>query len=271
MIEVIAPGPLATLQDLGRQGWAALGVARSGAFDRAALRLANRLVGNPDDTAAIEVTFGGLAVRLTDPATIALTGAVCPGAPDWNVPVTLPRGATVALGAPGEGLRSYVAVHGGVAVGSVLGSRSTDTMSGLGPPALRAGDLLPVGAATGPISGAHAVAPRRPAELGVRLGPRDDWFTPAARDLLVRACWTVRPDSDRIGIRLAGPELIRSRADELPSEPTLPGAVQVPPDGRPILFGPDAPVTGGYPVIAVVDDLDPAAQLRPGQLLRFRA
>ena len=99
--------------------------------------------------------------------------------------------------------------------------------------------------------------------------PREDWFTAAARGLLLDAEWTVRPESDRVGLRLAGPALERARSGELASEPTLPGALQVPPDGRPIMFGPDAPVTGGYPVIAVVTDLDPAAQLRPGDTVRF--
>jgi biotin-dependent carboxylase-like uncharacterized protein len=271
MIEVLEPGPLATVQDLGREGYAALGVPRSGAFDRASLRLANRLVGNPDGSAAIEVTLGGLRVRLTGPATIALTGAVCPGAPDWGAAVSLPAATEVRLGAPGSGLRSYLAVRGGIDVPVILGSRSTDTLSSLGPAALRRGDVLPVGsaAATG-VVGASAAEPSRPQTLPVRFGPRDDWFTAAARAALLAADWTVRPDSDRVGVRLDGPALERSVTDELPSEPTLPGALQVPLDGRPILFGPDAPVTGGYPVIAVVVDLDPAAQLRPGDVVRFR-
>jgi len=270
MIEIVAPGPLATVQDLGREGYAALGVARSGAFDRGALRLANRLVGNPDDSAAIEVTLGGLSVRLAEPATVAFTGAVCAGAPDWGAPVSLPAGTLIRLRAPARGLRSYLAVRGGVDVAPVLGSRSTDTLSGIGPAPLRAGDVLRVGAATAPVVGAGAAEPLRPDVLTLRFGPRDDWFTAAAKSALLATEWTVRPESDRIGIRLAGPELERARRDELPSEPTLPGAVQVPPDGRPIVFGPDAPVTGGYPVIAVVTDLDPAAQLRPGDTARFR-
>lgn len=271
MIEVITPGPLATVQDAGRTGYAALGVARSGAFDRSALRLANRLVGNPDDAAGIEATLGGLHLRVNRPVTIAFTGAVCPGAPDWGVPVSLPAGADIRLGPPASGLRSYLAVRGGIAVEPVLGSRSTDTLSGLGPPPLRAGDRLPIGEPVDALVGASAAEPARRAVLRVRFGPRDDWFTGDARRLLLSTGWTVRPESDRIGIRLAGPALERARDDELASEPTLPGAIQVPPDGRPIVFGPDAPVTGGYPVIAVVTDLDPAAQLRPGDVVRFSA
>jgi biotin-dependent carboxylase-like uncharacterized protein len=269
VIEIVAPGPLATVQDLGRSGYAALGVARAGAFDRAALRLGNRLVGNPDAAAAIEVTLGGLAVRLLAPATIALTGAVCTGAPDWGAAVSLPTGASFRLAAPERGLRSYLAVRGGVAVPPVLGSRSTDTLSGIGPAPLRAGDRLPIGVSADALVGASAAEPAFRTSLPVRFGPRDDWFTAAARDALLDATWTVRPECDRVGIRLDGPVLARSRTEELPSEPTLPGAVQVPPYGRPIVFGPDAPVTGGYPVIAVVTDLDPAAQLRPGDPVRF--
>ncbi|MFN2562285.1 MAG: biotin-dependent carboxyltransferase family protein [Jatrophihabitans sp.] len=270
MIDVLAPGPLATVQDRGRVGFAALGVARSGAFDRAALDLANRLVGNPGDAAAIEMTFGGLHVRLADPATVALTGAVCPGAPDWGAAVSLPQGAEIRLGPPPEGLRSYLAVRGGLAVDPVLGSRSTDTLSGLGPPPLRAGDRLPVGGLSGALVGATSAEPSlRDPVLPVQLGPRDDWFTVEARHSFFATAWTVRTESDRVGIRLDGAPLERARDEELASEPTLPGAVQVAADGRPIVFGPDAPVTGGYPVIAVVTDLGRAAQLRPGDVLRF--
>jgi allophanate hydrolase subunit 2 len=106
VIEIVRPGPLATVQDLGRPGHAALGVPSSGAFDRAALRLANRLVGNPDGAAALEITLGGLELRLHRPATIALTGAVCPGAPDWDAAVSVPGGTVVWLGTPASGLRS---------------------------------------------------------------------------------------------------------------------------------------------------------------------
>lgn len=269
MIEVLEAGPLATVQDLGRSGWAALGVPRSGAFDRAALRLANRLVGNAEDTAAIEVTLGGLAVVARDAVTVALTGAACPEL-DWGVPISVRAGDTIRLGTPRAGLRSYVAFRGGLEVFPVLESRSTDTLSGLGPAPLMAGDVLPVGSAADMVSGA-AAAPRSPSGvLDVLLGPRDDWFTAAALDLFATHEWTVRPDSDRVGLRLDGPALERSRGGELPSEPTLPGAVQVPGDGRPIVFGPDAPVTGGYPVLAVLADLDQAAQLRPGDTVRFR-
>lgn len=271
MIEIVEPGPFASIQDGGRLGFAGLGVPRSGAFDRGALRLANRLVGNAADAAAIEVTLGGLVLAVRDAVTLALCGAPCPGL-DWGTARTLQPGTSVRLGHPAVGLRSYLAVRGGIAADPELGSRSTDTLSGLGPGALRRGDSLPVGSAwAGEVSGASAapVPPRR--NLRVVLGPRADWFTAQALTRLTGASWVVRAESNRIGVRLDGPRLDRARSDELTSEPTLPGALQVPPDGRPILLGPDAPVTGGYPVIAVVrdDELDIAAQLRPGDPVTF--
>jgi biotin-dependent carboxylase-like uncharacterized protein len=275
VIEVVDPGPFATIQDAGRAGYAALGVPRGGAFDRAALGLANRLVGNRATAAVIELTLGGLTVVVHDAATIALTGAACEGNLDWGAARSVPAGHTVRLGAPRSGLRSYLAVRGGIAATPVLGSRSTDTLSGLGPTPLRSGDRLTVGTDhAGPVSGAVAAA-AAVAECVLRIvaGPRERWFVPGAPELLQQAEWTVRPDSNRIGVRLDGPRLDRANPAELPSEPTLPGALQVPPDGRPILLGPDAPVTGGYPVIAVVidADLDLAGQLRPGDRVRLRA
>jgi len=271
VLEVLAPGPLATVQDGGRTGYAHLGVPRSGAFDRTALHAANRLVGNPPDAPGVEVTLGGLVLRLHRAVTLALTGAPCAGL-DHGVAVTLPAGAVVRLGVPRAGLRSYLAVRGGIALPPVLGSCSTDTLSGLGPVPLRAGDRLAVGREPpSPVDGSLVPAAATVTRLRVVLGPRADWFAPDAPGVLAGTPWTVRPDSDRIGVRLDGPPLRRVVTGELPSEPTLPGALQVPPDGRPILLGPDAPVTGGYPVIAVVraSDLSAAAQLRPGDRVRF--
>lgn len=274
MIEVLQAGLLTTVQDLGRPGYAAVGVPRSGAFDRGAAALANRLVGNASKAALLEVTLGGLHIVLRHAATIALTGAYCEGRRDWGVAVTLRAGSEVRLGTPVTGLRSYLAVRGGIDVEPVLGSRSTDLLSGLGPAPLSSGDLLAVGTSVvGAVSDAFAPphAPHEPLEIVA--GPRDDWFVADALELLTTRSWTVRGEADRIGIRLDGPRLERDDAHrgELPSEAMLPGALQVPPDGRPILFGPDCPVTGGYPVLAVVcsADLDSAAQLRPGDAVRF--
>jgi biotin-dependent carboxylase-like uncharacterized protein len=282
VIELLAAGPLATVQDLGRPGLADLGVSRSGAFDRGALRLANRLVGNDESAAGIEFTLGGLVLRLAGPATIAFTGARCELSGHrggWNAALSCPAGSVISAGTPVTGLRSYLAVRGGLAVAPVLGSRATDTLSGLGPEVLATGRQLPVGTAVAGEPGDFAVDPA-PATgtptLRLAAGPRAGWFDADSLRRLFDSPWQLRPDSNRIGTRLAGaalrlrPEAERAAA-ELPSEPTLPGAVQVPPDGQPIVLGPDAPVTGGYPVIAVlpVTELDLLAQLRPGGELRF--
>lgn len=272
MIEIGSPGPLATVQDLGRPGYRELGVGQSGAADLAAHRLANRLVGNAESAATIEFTLGGLAIEFRQAGTIAFTGARCPGAPAWNAALSLAAGSRLALGSPATGLRSYLAVRGGLALPRVLGSRSTDTLSGLGPAPLRAGDLLAVGTdQRGSPSDAAALRDRSERPLRILLGPRLDWFDPAASALLAGNAWSVLPDSNRIGVRLTGPALRRGRAGEPATEPTLPGAIQVPPDGRPILLGRDAPVTGGYPVVAVLlaSELDRLGQLRPGAEVRF--
>jgi biotin-dependent carboxylase-like uncharacterized protein len=262
VIEVLNAGPLTTVQDQGRAGYAALGVPRSGAFDRSAAALANRLVGNPASAALFEVTLGGLELRCVDAVTLAVAGAACGGI-DHATPVSVPAGAVVRLGVPARGLRSYLAVRGGVLAEPVLGSRSTDLLSGLGPPRVRAGDEFVVGAQPGdPVSSSDAATV--PSLLRVLPGPRLDWFAESAFDQLCLTPWQVRSDSDRVGVRLDGPALVRIERGELPSEATRRGAVQVPPDGLPIILGPDAPVTGGYPVIAILADLDAAAQLRPG-------
>jgi biotin-dependent carboxylase-like uncharacterized protein len=262
MIEVLSARPLTTVQDEGRSGYAALGVPRSGSFDRASAALANRLVGNPTSAAVLEVTLGGLILRCTDALTLALTGADCTGI-DHATPVSLSAGTVIRLGSPRHGLRSYLAVRGGVIVEPVLGSCSTDLLSGLGPRPIRAGDILAIGPQPhAPVS--SVAAARVPAPFRVLPGPRLDWFAASTFDQLCSTQWHVLTDSDRIGVRLGGATLSRIRDGELPSEATRPGAIQVPPDGRPIILGPDAPVTGGYPVIAVLADLDAAAQLRPG-------
>ena len=281
MLTVLAPGPLATVQDRGRPGYAVVGVPRSGAADASAAGLANRLVGNTDAAATLEVTAGGLRVRAERTVLVAVTGAPAPVTVDgrpapFGAPLTLGPGAELALGTPAVGLRSYLAVRGGIDVPRVLGSRSTDTLSGLGPPPLRAGDLLPVGSLRGEepfVDVAPMRAPSSAPVLRVLPGPRRDWLEPAAWTALTTQPWAVTADSNRVGLRLAGPALARARDDELPSEGLVPGAVQVPPDGAPVLFLADHPVTGGYPVLAVVvtADLAAAAQLRPGDTLTFRA
>jgi biotin-dependent carboxylase-like uncharacterized protein len=280
-LEVLSPGPLATVQDAGRRGLAHLGVSASGAADQRSLRLANRLVGNPEGAAAVEATLGQLSVRFDTSAVIALAGAPCPArvnglAVSMYAPVRVRAGAVLELGVPETGLRTYVAVSGGIDVPPVLGARCTDTLSGLGPPVLGSGSRLPVGAPVGPPP-AIDLAPQAayPAEMRVRLllGPRDDWFTPQALATLTTGRYTVSHECDRVAVRLSGPVLTRRVDEELKSEACVRGAVQVPPSGQPIVFLADHPVTGGYPVIGVVaeDDLHLVAQARPGQQLVFRA
>ncbi|MBF5030117.1 biotin-dependent carboxyltransferase family protein [Micromonospora sp. ANENR4] len=284
MIEVLRAGALTTVQDQGRPGWAHLGVPRSGALDPAALRLANRLVGNDEDAAGLEITMTGCALRVTRAVAVALTGAPADVVVEWPAgaaqrrpgdvgrPLALPAGAVLHVGPARAGVRTWLAVSGGIAVEPVLGSRATDTLSGLGPPPLRDGDRLPLGTPAGPPAPVDVpVTGPVPDELqlSVRPGPRQDWFTPEALDLLCRAAYTVSPDSNRVGARLAGATLTRAVAGELPSEGLVLGAVQVPPDGRPLVFLADHPTTGGYPVIGVVDDVTALAQARPGTTVTF--
>jgi biotin-dependent carboxylase-like uncharacterized protein len=280
VIEVIRAGALTTVQDLGRPGYAHLGVPRAGAVDEPALRLANRLVGNPEGAAALEITVSGCVVRVRHAAVLAVTGApprhvkVDGRAVDSHLALAVPAGAVVEIGAARAGLRSYLAVAGGFTVPAVLGSRSTDTLAGLGPPVVRDGDVLPVGSPAGPpppVEVAPYPVPAGAVVLRVDFGPREDWFTPDALVTLTTATYRVSPLSNRVAARLAGPPLRRAVPDELPSEGVVLGAVQVPADGLPLVFLADHPTTGGYPVIAVVvaDDLPLLAQARPGSEVRF--
>ncbi|MFD6098869.1 biotin-dependent carboxyltransferase family protein [Nocardiopsis flavescens] len=279
-LEIVATGPMATVQDGGRFGHAALGVGRSGAADADSYALANRMLANPAGAAVLEATLGGLRVRARGPVTVAVTGAPVPLTVDGrgaavNTVLCLADGAELAMGAPTRGLRTYLAVRGGVDVPPVLGSRSTDVLAGLGPDLPVPGAVLPVGpppvgfpnidlAPVPPIGGPETV-------LRVVPGPREDWFTGAALKTLLTLPYEVTPRSDRVGARLSGPVLERAREGELPSEGMVPGSLQVPPTGEPVLFLADHPATGGYPVIAVVRtaDLPRAAQARPGTAVRF--
>lgn len=278
-LTVVEAGPLTTVQDLGRRGFAHLGVPRSGALDVAAARYANRLVGNPPDSAVLETTLGGVVLGVSAPTTLAVTGAPAAVTVDgrprpFAEPVRLAAGETVTVGPAVSGLRSYLAFSGGVEAPRVLGSRSTDTLSGLGPPPLADGVRLPLGEPVGAPHGADVpVVLRYPDSVRVRLvpGPRTDWFTEEALDRLASATYTVTPHSNRVGLRLDGPTLPRRWTGELPSEGLVLGAVQVPASGKPLVFLNDHPTTGGYPVVAVVapEDLATCAQLRPGNHVRF--
>lgn len=274
-------GLATTVQDLGRPGFGRYGVPPSGAADRGALRRSNRLVGNDSRAAGLETLLGGLEFSLDGPAVVAVTGAagvilIDGDSHPANTALAVPAHARVCLGIPSAGLRGYVAIRGGLAGPTLYGSRSAAPSLGLGT-ALVDGDTLTVGrAGTGAVELGEAPPPlpdgTTPVRLSALFGPRDDWFPAEAVDLFVGQTWRVSPDTDRVGVRLLGAPLGR-RGGELPSEPVIRGSVQVPPSGEPIIFLADHPVTGGYPVIAVVDDpdTDVLAQCRPGQPLRFVA
>lgn len=273
-LTVVQTGPLTTVQDAGRFGQGALGVGRSGACDRAAYRLANRLVGNDDGAAVLEVTFGGLVLHAHAAVVLVLTGARCEGTPH-NAPLALAAGEQLTLGAPVSGLRTYLGVRGGIGVPMVLGSRSTDLLAGLGPDVLAVGDRLPIGRGVGQMPGVD-VAPVQEPEAGelmvhVQAGPRRDWFTDDGWERLVNHRYTVAAESNRVGLRLDGPMLERANSGELASEGMVRGALQIPASGTPVLFLADHPVTGGYPVVAYVVDneVDRCGQLRTGQAIRF--
>ncbi|MFF4604687.1 biotin-dependent carboxyltransferase family protein [Streptomyces sp. NPDC001339] len=276
---VVRAGALTTVQDLGRPGHAHLGVPRSGALDEPAHRLANRLVGNPESAATLETTLTGCAVRVRTATTVALTGAPCPVTVDgrpapWGAPVHVPAGAVLDAGPATHGLRCHLAFAGGIDTEEVLGSRATDLLSGLGPEPLTDGAVLPLGAPYAPPAGADAVPHPGPVTellLPFLPGPRDDWFTDSGLRTLSTGRFRVSPAGNRIGLRTEGPALERARPGELPSEGMPLGALQVPPDGLPVLFLHDHPTTGGYPVIGVVPEryLARAAQAVPGTPVRF--
>ncbi|MGV8848468.1 MAG: biotin-dependent carboxyltransferase family protein [Propionibacteriaceae bacterium] len=273
---VVAPGALTTIQDSGRPGYAAMGVSPSGAFDRGAYEAGQRLLGNPDGVAALEVVLGGLRVTATSSTRAALTGALVAASVGGREVrhgelFVIEPGEELALKHSSAGIRAYVSFAGGIEVPRVLGSRSTDTLSGLGPAPVRAGDVLPLGASDGsqPAHVASLTLPTNaPVTLDVLPGPRSGWLT----DPELAGEWTVSPASNRVGVRLSGPIVGLHRTGELPSEGVVRGAIQVPPGGQPVIFGPDHPTTGGYPVVGVLTDAscDELAQLRPGQRVRLR-
>ncbi|XTR51209.1 5-oxoprolinase/urea amidolyase family protein [Pseudarthrobacter sp. So.54] len=291
-LRIVSPGLQSLIQDLGRYGHSGLGVSAAGALDRASLRRANRLVGNAPSAAAVETVAGGLSVQAVGDQVLAVTGAPSdlsietPAGEDhepaWrSVPMATPfallDGEILRLGAPESGFRSYLAVRGGVDTAPVLGSRSTDTMSGIGPAPLAAGQLFAAGGeAESGVVGHPELQPDFPGAgvtvLDVVPGPRADWFDAAALASFCGQDWEVKPQSNRVGMRLQGTPLQRTRQGELASEGTVAGALQVPPEGLPVLFLADHPITGGYPVIAVVIDsqLDLAAQVPIGGKIRFR-
>jgi KipI family sensor histidine kinase inhibitor len=299
-LRILAPGLQSLIEDLGRPGHAGLGVSAAGALDRSSVRRANRIVGNQPSAAVVETVAGGLRVQAVGDQVLAVTGA--PSALTVLTPSDVPDaggtdhqhaerirhvpmatafalldGEILTLGPPERGFRSYLAIRGGVVADAVLGSRSTDTMSGIGPAPLAAGQLLAAGAATcSNVVGNPELQPEFP-DAGVTVldlvpGPRDDWFDADALESLCAQDWLVTPRSNRVGMRLNGEPLRRSREGELASEGTVAGALQIPPEGQPVLFLADHPITGGYPVVGVVVDhqLDLAAQVPIGGRIRFR-
>lgn len=279
-LTVDSVGVLALLQDRGRRGLAHLGVGQSGAADRASYDLANRLVGNQPGAPCIEVALGRMTFTVHAPALIAVTGASvsisCRGrSQGLNTAFAAGAEDRITLGTPTQGLRTYIAVRGGVLGECVLGSMAWDTMAQLGTPPLRAGDVLRIGhcASDWPATDFAPVAALHSGSLTLPLilGPRDDWFSDEAVTRLGSHEFTVTSDADRVGIRLHGPELPRRRHGELASEGVVLGALQVPTKGRSTLFLADRPVTGGYPVIGVVPEVavNAAAQAVPGTRIRF--
>ena len=264
-LEIVELGWSTTVQDAGRPGWAAVGVPPSGALDASLRALLNRLVGNPEDAAVLE-TAGGLRLRAAAACVVATAAEAAPRAlrPGEELVVDPARGH----------LWGYLAVRGGLALTPVLRSVSQDTLSGLGPPALEAGQRLPIGRdpRTPVVVDQAAVVDAGTRRATVWPGPRLDWFAPDALQQLVTTDWTVSADVSRVGVRLDGPPLRRIIYAELPSEGLVTGAIQVPPDGRPVVMLADRPTTGGYPVIAVVDPAGVriVAQRRPGSSLRFQ-
>jgi biotin-dependent carboxylase-like uncharacterized protein len=280
MIEIARAGPLASVQDLGRPGWRDRGLSLCGALDEFALRAGNLLVGNVPGAAGLEFTLGAATLRFHADTCIAVTGTDAdasldgrPVRPWWRVRVK--AGQTLKLAAPRERMRSYVTVAGGFDLPDMLGSRSTDLKGGFGGldgRALRDGDRLPLNACPAlPVRTVGLRPPEWTPTVRMLPGPEHEDFSTAAREAFWAADWTVTPQSNRMGYRLAGPVLERERGGELASHGVLPGVVQVPPSGQPIVLLADAQTTGGYPKIGVVirADLWKLGQLRLGARLRF--
>lgn len=260
-VVVVEPGIATTVQDLGRPGLAHLGITPAGAVDPALAGLLNRSVGNASDAALLE-TVGNLVLEARSAVTIATSR--------HGAPLVLRAGQRVAL-PPGGGRQwHYLAVRGGIGTPTILGSRSHDTLSGLGAFTLEPGTQLPIGEdPTDPIADVVPV-PGLAESARIAAGPRADWFAGDPLRALTAGPLTITASS-RVGIRLRGVLLVRVRHDELPSEGLVRGAVQVPPDGDPIMMLADHPTTGGYPVVAVVhpDDVATVAQHSEGTSVRL--
>ena len=286
-LRIIHPGMLTTVQDLGRPGHTALGVSPSGAADTISLRVGNRLVGNADGAAALEMTLQGGEFGFDSAMAIALAGATARASlisggseqvlASWSVAIVR-AGDRLRVGPMLSGARSYLCVPGGICVDPVLGSRSTHVATGLGPRPLGAGDLLPIGIGSRPPrelpAGARRLVTEAIERRTLRITARDD--DPAMAALATALCdrpFTVRDRSDRQGIRLAGALSTGAGSrGRMITEGLPPGAVQLPESGEPIILLADRPTTGGYPVIACIAsaDLPACGQLRPREAVRFQ-
>jgi len=267
-IRVISPGYLTTVQDLGRFGWAHFGVSASGAADPFALRAGNLLVGNAENAAGLEMTLLGGAFEFESDAVVALTGSdFGAGLPLWT-PVNVKAGSVVRCGPSQSGARCYLSVRGGIGVPKAMGSASTHLTTGVGGRALRRGDVLPVGneAVRQPRSAARDVPPLPGGILRVTEGPQAGSFAGE----LYGGLYTVSEESNRMGLRLHGPA-IPSPAGHMLTEGVALGAVQVPPDGQPIILFVEHQTTGGYPKPANVISADYRllGQLRPRGQVSF--
>lgn len=284
MFRVVEPGPFTTIQDLGRYGFQQFGIPVSGALDLFSCRVANLLVGNPENAAVLEITFIGPKLEALSEGVVALTGADMPlhvngkSRALWEA-IPVKAGDRISLKAAAKGVRAYLAVSGGVLVPEVMGSRSTcigGRFGGMKGRALAAGDILERGAAHVPYAMLRLPDEFRPefrSEITLRAlpGPQDDYFDKGL-ELFLSSQFTVTPQADRMGYRLDGPviTLKEGMPTSIISEPHVPGAVQVPPDGRAIIVLVEQTV-GGYAKIATVvsADLNILAQARPGHRVRF--
>ncbi|MEY1577358.1 5-oxoprolinase/urea amidolyase family protein [Providencia manganoxydans] len=288
-LTIIATGLQTLLQDFGRKGQSELGISESGAMDKSALRTANRIVGNAIDEAALEITQGGFKAQANKSLLVAVTGASCEVeittadnikyiASQYQ-PIHLAQGDTIRLGKASAGVRSYLAIRGGIDVAPILGSRSFDTLAQVGPSPLVNGQTLAVKSVQLQTALALNETPSLAyptaddvVTLDIILGPRTDWFTSQAIQVLTSQLWQVTADSNRIGLRLLGDIAIeREKHQELPSEGTCIGAIQIPANGQPVLFLNDHPLTGGYPVIGAVCEyhLDLAGQIPVNAKIQF--
>ncbi len=278
MIHIIAPGMFTTVQDLGRYGYGPLGVSPSGAADPISLRIGNLLVGNPESAPALEMTLLGGKFLFPDGALVALTGSDFGASIPMYTATVIAPGGRVDTGPTKSGARAYLCVHGGIATKPLLGSASTHILSGLGGfegRPLRKGDVLPVGAA-------HEVRPRTIAPdalakleprklLRATVAPQTAWFSIESRRLFYQTTWRVTEESNRMGLRLDGPELETPQRGQMISEGVSLGAIQIPAGGRPIILFVEQQTTGGYPKIAniISADLASVGQLRPRDEIRF--